>query len=90
MSLLTYKNRDIVPTPEDKDEFEQAVQNAVRELYRSGTRVIHIYSIYSVTRWQRTPGTSHRIGYAIRKFGLVKIAKPNNPDIYRIPAEAVA
>ena len=25
-----------------------------------------------------------------RKFGLVKIAKPNNPDIYRIPAEAVA
>ncbi len=86
----TYRNRNIVPTPADKEEFEKAVHDAVRAIYHNGSRALHIYNVYDITRWQRTASTSHRIGFAFRHLGLVQMAKPNNRYIYKIPPEAVA
>ncbi len=74
MTFVHYDGPE-TPAPTDRDTFDNAVKNAIRQMKNDGSKTVTISHVCAVNRWKRSNSTSRHIMLVFSDLGMVKLTK---------------
>ena len=72
MTFVHYDGPE-TPAPADKEVFDAAVRQAIRQMKTDGSKSVTISHVCAVNRWKRSNSTSRHIMLVFSELGMVKV-----------------